>query len=61
MTAPLPLDGIKVVEIAQALAGPFAGEPIVALIMHILDEVVHHAAEVALLRDLYPTIGRGSP
>ena len=26
MTAPLPLDGIKVVEIAQALAGPFAGE-----------------------------------
>ena len=26
MTAPLPLEGIKVVEIAQALAGPFAGE-----------------------------------
>ena len=26
MTASLPLDGIKVVEIAQALAGPFAGE-----------------------------------
>ena len=26
MSAPLPLEGIKVVEIAQALAGPFAGE-----------------------------------
>jgi crotonobetainyl-CoA:carnitine CoA-transferase CaiB-like acyl-CoA transferase len=26
MTASLPLEGIKVVEIAQALAGPFAGE-----------------------------------
>jgi len=26
MTQSLPLEGIKVVEIAQALAGPFAGE-----------------------------------
>src|SRR5215468_3970427 len=26
MSSPLPLEGIKVVEIAQALAGPFAGE-----------------------------------
>jgi len=35
------------------VAGPFAGEPIVALVVHILDELIHHAAEVALLRDLY--------
>jgi hypothetical protein len=35
------------------VAGPFAGEPIVALVVHILDERIHHAAEVALLRDLY--------
>ena len=27
------------------------GEPIVALVVHILDELIHHAAEVALLRD----------
>jgi DinB family protein len=36
-----------------AVAGPFEGEPVVALVVHILDELVHHAAEVALLRDLY--------
>jgi hypothetical protein len=35
------------------VAGPFEGEPIVALVAHILDELTHHAAEVALLRDLY--------
>ena len=35
------------------VAGPFEGEPVVALVTHILDELVHHAAEVALLRDLY--------
>jgi hypothetical protein len=33
--------------------GAFEGEPVVALVVHILDELVHHAAEVALLRDLY--------
>jgi DinB superfamily len=41
-----------------AVAGPFAGEPIVALIAHILDELTHHAAEVALMRDLYATAGQ---
>jgi hypothetical protein len=35
------------------VAGPFRGEPLVALVVHILDELIHHAAEVALLRDLY--------
>jgi DinB superfamily len=39
------------------VAGPFAEEPVVALILHILDELIHHGAEVALLRDLYAAIG----
>ncbi|WP_158887251.1 DinB family protein [Amycolatopsis anabasis] len=33
--------------------GPFADRPLAALILHIHREVIHHGAEVALLRDLY--------
>lgn len=33
--------------------GPFAEEPFAGLILHINREVIHHGAEVALLRDLY--------
>ena len=34
--------------------GPYAESTVFDLALHVLDEVVHHAAEVALLRDLYP-------
>jgi hypothetical protein len=33
--------------------GPYADDPMAALVLHIHREVIHHAAEVALLRDLY--------
>ncbi len=33
--------------------GPFASDPWAALILHAYDEIAHHGAEVALLRDLY--------
>lgn len=33
--------------------GPFADYPFIALILHINREVIHHGAEIALLRDLY--------
>ncbi len=33
--------------------GPYADSNNVDLALHVLDEVVHHGAEVALLRDLY--------
>lgn len=33
--------------------GPFADYPLAALITHIHREVIHHGAEIALLRDLY--------
>lgn len=33
--------------------GPFADDSWAALVVHALDEVVHHGAEIALLRDLY--------
>jgi hypothetical protein len=35
------------------VAGPFAGDTLDALLLHIADELVHHGAEVALLRDMY--------
>ena len=33
--------------------GPYADYPMAALVLHINREVIHHGAEVALLRDLY--------
>lgn len=33
--------------------GPFAEEPMATLVLHINREVIHHLAEIALLRDLY--------
>ncbi len=45
---------------AEALArpcgpaeGPFAESPMAGLVLHINREVIHHGAEIALLRDLY--------
>ncbi len=34
--------------------GPFADHPMAALVLHINRETIHHGAEIALLRDLYP-------
>ena len=33
--------------------GPFADAPLAALVLHINREMLHHTAEVMLLRDLY--------
>jgi hypothetical protein len=33
--------------------GPFADYPMAALVLHVHREVIHHGAEIALLRDLY--------
>jgi hypothetical protein len=37
--------------------GPYAGDPMAELIAHINREVMHHGAEIALLRDLYRATG----
>jgi hypothetical protein len=34
--------------------GPWADSPMAALVLHVNREVLHHGAEIALLRDLYP-------
>ena len=34
--------------------GPYAAEPLAALVLHINREMIHHGAEICLLRDLYP-------
>ena len=33
--------------------GPWADQPMAALVLHVNREVIHHGAEIALLRDLY--------
>jgi hypothetical protein len=37
--------------------GPYADHPWAALVLHINREVIHHGAEIALLRDLYRAKG----
>jgi hypothetical protein len=37
--------------------GPFADYTMAALVLHIHREVIHHGAEIALLRDLYLRTG----
>lgn len=39
-----------------AAEGPFAEYPMAALVLHINREVIHHGAEIALLRDLYSQV-----
>jgi hypothetical protein len=41
--------------------GPYADSRTAALVLHVLDEFVHHAAEVSLLRDLYRARGGATP
>ena len=36
-----------------AAEGPYSEMPMLALVLHINREVIHHGAEIALLRDLY--------
>jgi uncharacterized damage-inducible protein DinB len=36
-----------------AIGGPYGDDSRLSFVLHVLDELVHHAAEVALLRDLY--------
>ncbi|GAA1836955.1 DinB family protein [Actinomadura chokoriensis] len=40
---------------------PYEDLPLAALVLHITREVVHHGAEIALLRDLYPHRGPAVP
>jgi DinB superfamily len=37
--------------------GPFAAYPLASLVLHIHREVIHHGAEISLLRDLYSRKG----
>lgn len=40
--------------------GPFAEEPLAVLVLHIHRELIHHGAEICLLRDLYRDTVQGS-
>jgi DinB family protein len=40
-----------------AAEGPYADYPLAALVLHINREVIHHGAEILLLRDLYRAKG----
>lgn len=47
------LDEARLAEPVGPAEGPWAQSPMVTLVLHINREVIHHGAEIALLRDLY--------
>jgi len=46
-------------EAIGSVGGPYADSTRRAFVLHVLDELVHHGAEVALVRDLWAAQGRG--
>jgi hypothetical protein len=52
-----PMDGISASRWWEPIGpafGPYAEQNHVDLALHVLDELIHHAGEVGVLRDLYP-------
>ena len=47
------MDAVAMVRPVGAAEGPWKDSPFRALVLHINREVIHHGAEIALLRDLY--------
>jgi hypothetical protein len=53
------LDAAALARSVGEAEGPYAALPMAALVLHINREVIHHGAEVLLLRDLYRASGSG--
>ena len=53
ITAIGALDAAALARPVGEAEGPFAAFPMAALVLHIHREVIHHGAEILLLRDLY--------
>jgi hypothetical protein len=43
------------------IAGPYADETRAAFVLHELDELIHHASEIATMRDLYRALAAADP
>jgi hypothetical protein len=49
-------DGVRTADLSRPAGpaeGPYADNPMATLVLHINRELIHHGAEIALLRDLY--------
>jgi hypothetical protein len=55
------LDGDRMAQPIGPSEGPYAERPYAELVLHINREVIHHGAEVALLRDLYANRYEAAP
>jgi hypothetical protein len=53
------LDEARLAEPVGEAEGPYAERPYATLVLHIHRELIHHLAEVALLRDLFGGLDRG--
>jgi hypothetical protein len=41
-----------------AVGGPYGNDERIGFVIHIMDELIHHAAEVGVMRDFYAAMGR---
>lgn len=53
LTGVRSLDNDELAQPCGPAEGPYADKPMSTLVLHISREVIHHGAEIALLRDLY--------
>lgn len=53
------LDDARLAAPCGPAEGPWGHRTMAALVLHIHREVLHHGAEIALLRDLYRAGGHG--
>jgi hypothetical protein len=56
------LSGVQAEAVSERLgpiAGPYAEGTLASFVLHMLDEFIHHGAELALLRDLYRATAAG--
>jgi hypothetical protein len=42
------------------IGGPYGDRERLLLVVHVMDELIHHGAEVGVMRDLYVAMGSGS-
>jgi hypothetical protein len=54
------LDDAALARLLGPAAGPYADDSFHALVLHALDEVIHHGAEIGVIRDLYQASAAGT-
>jgi hypothetical protein len=52
------LTPVEMWERLGSIAGPYAEDERIGFVIHIMDELIHHSAEIGVMRDLYAAMAR---